>query len=466
MEEENLGQQEQTEVISEDNANTDEETLQDEINKWEEIAEFSKRMLKKISKAIVDLITLFINPYTWLIIISVVLIIGIFSFSQVVGPPSFSVECSDNGVPKIETVEDDYKVNAIYSYLVNNSKISKEVAGYIALYSKDNYYNYKKSYYKFPIRNTLITIPEFENQYDCDTYCLFELVNRNAFPDGVTLGLYNFSGEDSYNLIQRAVIEKTSWEDSSVQLAILKITLENKGINTVEQAAQFLKQELTGADIDYYKEKSKQLSETLKTGDITGCVSMGTGRGIGRVDGGGAIDTGAFGALDMSSLIDFLESYNSSKIIYTKGQTGEMQATQEMIAAKLLAEEKGGKDPIGNLYSSCDRNVATALKAMEIDVNFPWGAVRHQIQYMESQPTKWAKVSNEQRASGDVVTWGTGHIAIYGINSSGQEMFYQASHYDYLPFKSKAPPTSYQGDNFGPNGSFRQIQYWRYLGNE
>ena len=54
------------------------------------------------------------------------------------------------------------------------------------------------------------------------------------------------------------------------------------------------------------------------------------------------------------------------------------------------------------VLASCDRFVATILRATGADPTYPWGAVANQLDYMQSSP-KWEMVSCQDRLPGDVL---------------------------------------------------------------
>lgn len=62
--------------------------------------------------------------------------------------------------------------------------------------------------------------------------------------------------------------------------------------------------------------------------------------------------------------------------------------TELYVAVKDILDSLPTHDPIPNLYSSCDRGVATAVRAAGADDNFSWGACGSQIEYANGSE-KW-----------------------------------------------------------------------------
>ena len=425
---------------------------QETVQKTKNTFEVFKKMLHFIKAVIMA----FTTPAFWIILFAIILLYILVSLSYVVGPLKFGSVCSDNGAPSIERVEAERKSSVIGGYLSADEYISKDSAAYLAQLAE----KYKNNF------SMQTGVPN-----GCSTKCLQEKMLKGDNLDNVKLGPFKLSGANAQALITRAIAENKEWTDSSVQLATLKVLLSNEGRknnsaigqdnktkDSIKQINKLLGLQSNGKDVEEYAKKTKEFLKNIK-GDISGCVQMGTGKGKGRTEGGSATDNSGFGgSIDASGLIAFLESFCSEHKISTPGSFGAEQATDAMKEAKRMAEEKGGADPSGNIYSSCDRLAATGMKNF-VDPDFPWGNVAAQVNYMESNPSKYQKVSNCERQSGDIITWSTGrnghgHIAIFGVNQQGQEMVYQASFKDYLPYKSKAFDCNYSGGG-------RTIQYWR-----
>jgi len=107
---------------------------------------------------------------------------------------------------------------------------------------------------------------------------------------------------------------------------------------------------------------------------------------------------------------------------------GMQQSTDGYRQARIIAEQRTSADGIRNLFSSCDRFVATMLRATGVDPNFPWGYTGTQWNYLNQSPN-WERVSCQNRQAGDVViTQGRGHIVLYLGVIEGQSTFADASY--------------------------------------
>jgi hypothetical protein len=107
---------------------------------------------------------------------------------------------------------------------------------------------------------------------------------------------------------------------------------------------------------------------------------------------------------------------------------GMQESTDGYRQARIIAEQRTTADPIRNLFSSCDRFVATMLRATGVDPNFPWGYTGTQWNYLNQSPL-WRRVSCQERQAGDVViTQGRGHIVLYLGVVEGRSTFADASY--------------------------------------
>lgn len=389
--------------------------------------------LRDIFKLIMDLLSFIVSPHGLIIIATIVLCFLVYEGSKVVGPISFKEYCNEDGVPDIKNIEKEYKLGAIAGYFVKNNAMSSEVASYLALTLENADWE------------------KIEGSTCEDTECLYKELTQNIMmgnPNVIKIGPLGLSGTEALKLVVRAKNSKKEWLNKELQLIYIKEkVLKENNINDEKRAKEGIKnvsrlfgKTLSEAELNEELAKAKEFAENNKV-SLGGCVSMGQGGNKSRQDGGEARD-GSIASLDMSNLITFLESVCLENLVSANGTNGASLATPEMIEGKNLAEEKGGSGH-ANWYASCDRLVAMALKAVEVDIEFPWGSASYnQIEYLKSSP-KWEEISCEERQSGDIIHWGKvgsghGHIAIYGVNDKGEEREYQASYKSYIPRKTAA----------------------------
>lgn len=413
------------------------------------------RGVRKTGKAILGFFGFLANaiatlctPIGLVLILLLIIVWATVSGNFVYGPIEFSNVCNDNGTPKVQNLEGEEREGAIYSYFIDRIGVSKEAAAYIAeLENKNNY-------------DKVIGA----NSKDCDTDCLIALSLDPKYKDKLSLGAFNLRGDDAYNLLMKSKDSGVDWTDPSLQLDVVaeKVSgiMPDKGTilkdpmqaeKAIKEIAALFGRELSKNELNRAKDKVKKKSKTVEEGKVQ-CVTMGSGQGRSRLVGGSATDTSGtnftnFDGLDFDDIVSFMNSFVEDHIVqppiigYTKSGapirgTGIENANQNYIKAKRKAEQVGGKDS-DQYWASCDRFVATVIKAMEIDVNFPWGGAANQMNYMQNSKC-WGQVNLSDIDSGDVVTWtpvaniydGHGHIGIFA-----DDHFYEASYGYKYPHK-------------------------------
>lgn len=422
-------------------------------NKAIQTAKKIKQLIVNISKLIMNLLSFIASPMGLITTILLVLVLVIHSGSYILGPIQFSNVCNENGTPKIEGLEGEERNGAMYGYFEERLGVSREAAIYIAkLENKNGYGNI-----------------EGANSENCDLDCLIGISLDPERKEKLKIGAFGISGDDAYELLIKAKDMGKDWKDPAVQLDIVAEKISNAGVDKVnilkdpmqsEQAiktiAEIFGRTLSNTELNNIKKEVEE--EAKKTKDDKNeikCVTMGSGLGKSRIHGGSAYDTSGglyanFEGLDFTDIVTFMNSFATDKpvhppIVGYKGNkpiygTGPENANAEYIAARKKAEEKSGTSG-GNYYASCDRFVATVVKAMEIDINFPWGGAATQINYMRNSKC-WGEVNLNDIESGDIVGWnpagkniydGHGHVGIYADNH-----FYEASYGWKYPHKWKA----------------------------
>ena len=294
------------------------------------------------------------------------------------------------------------------------------------------------------------------------------------------MGAWKLKGDNAKKVLEAAVKSKVNWNKSEAQMqgiisAINKSkdkTLTNTDgevSDSIKAVNNLLNIQMSDSDVEKLNEEIKNSAKSIEE-KVQKVKRIGQGNCLGRTEGGKAledencsgVDDGNGGSIDSSDLIDFLEEYSLSTRIDVS-DSGASRATDKMKAGKRKAQENGGADPLGELYASCDRLVAAALKATKIDTSYPWGNVRAQDAYVRSHPEKWKQVNPKDRKSGDVIIWlggGVEHTAIFGVNKAGKKMVYQASYQQYIPHKAETSDNNYDPDLMVG----ATMTYWRYVG--
>lgn len=373
------------------------------IKEFKEKLSYFKKF--KILKPLIYFLLFLISPQGLIFLLATLILTLSFSFAYVFGPVNNENLCLESGVPNLSSFEEDKQEEVLIGYFGGENNISKISAGYLATIIGKNP-NWHKS------KN----IPQ-----NCDSKCLLELYNKNKFVN-ITLGPIDLKGTKAKRLLERAVNSNKEWYDEEIYLSTIKnlvnelsskkysIKDEKKKRQAIKDLSNYFNKPLNNKQIQDLLKSIEEKTKEIK-GDITGCVSMGKGGNKGRLDGGGAKDSNVkSGNLNLEDLLELLESYHTEQKILVHGSYGENLATPEMIEVKRIAMEKDTSadgEGLKRLYASCDRNVAMALKATEIDTSFPWGNVAMQVRYMETHPQLWQEVHNKcDRQSGDIITWG------------------------------------------------------------
>lgn len=427
-------------------------------------AQKAKRAVKAFAKTLAKSVGILASPNTWLVMLLVVIVVFVMSFFKVFGPINIQEMCTNEGIPILDELKDDQKEGAFVAYFTERG-ISKEAAIYVASIADITSSNFGESK----------GIPD-----SCDNDCIEEILKDDSKLEQVEIGPYRIKGEYAKTLLTQALEDKSDWRRPERQLPIILNMLNNasakpgseikdpdKGSNVklIDELSDLFGVNLSGKDLSVASNNINKKKNNLN--EIT-CVSMGTGKGRGRMDGGSATDTSGgpladFAGLDMSNLVNFMNSFVTTTRVkapiigYDSNNNpiygyGPEKADPKYIAAKEIAEQNGGKDPGGAIYASCDRFVATTLKAQNIDTNFKWGNAAAQIDYMKAHKC-WQEVDASKPQDGDVVGWYAnpgskcgphGHIAIYAEGN-----LYEASYKDAYPAKSRATNRLTKSDGCG-----------------
>lgn len=282
---------------------------------------------------------------------------------------------------------------------------------------------------------------------------------------GRAIGLIQWDGGRKKNLLDYADSQNKLWSNVTVQLEFLKIELEDdyeanrlidRGFNiagkTVEEYTKIFEESFERAGKPAMESRYKYSRFFIDNFNGAGAVTTG---------GSCLADAGTFDGSDAVSLALSIALPNHASARVSSGdRLGKTLAPAAYKAAKLAAEEKGGKDPWDGLYASCDRLVATVVKNV-YDPDIPWGSTTHQYQYLNGS-SKWMKYTKRSEAQpGDVwITVQNGHVIMYVGQHEGKDATVDASYMDRVASIGNA---SYLTENM-VDTSGRKYVGFRYIG--
>lgn len=162
---------------------------------------------------------------------------------------------------------------------------------------------------------------------------------------------------------------------------------------------------------------------------VTGDPPYGTGTVAVSTDGGSTcVGDGVGGGVLGGDIVTVAQgiAWPDGRKVTCCGGSGRDVSMPGYLTAKASAQQKGGVDPIANLFASCDRFVATVLKNT-VDTGVPWGSSDTQYAYFAGSP-KWASRTGALQP-GDILTT-NGHILIYlkpGLVAQSSYLSYTAT---------------------------------------
>lgn len=438
----------------------------DEDSKTEKIkhtAEVAQRNLQRAGRALMHLVKLVLNPIFWIIIAVLIIIAFIASTQSIVGKTDYNIECDSQGVGgvSLDSDADDFtRQSAIASWLTSTpfditggKPLNREQAmGIMGNLMEESY-----GANNFAIQND----HSKEKWKTCDNNCVLAWGNA----DGKGIGIVQWDTGRRIKLVKFAISEGTQWHDLNTQLKYLKSEMDS-GYDS-DQLVKGGFHDMTKSIDEYTKIWNVWFERSGASGTPAGdnprikkandFAALYTG-GSGGSSGGGLSSNclgGGMGSVDTSNLIQLAiasawPNRNDSLGSCPQGYTncGLSFAKPEYIAAKEAAEAATGQDPLRGLFASCDRYVATMLRATGTDPNFPWGDTGLQGNYLRNNKNGWQKISCQDRQPGDVL-WRPGHIMLYLGNVNGKDSLGSASHKERT---AAINPVSCSGSRFNADG--------------
>lgn len=382
------------------------------------------------------------NPITWIIIALVIIILLGITVYQVLGRNENADGCygiGDTSGVNVGDAGDSWEENApmIADWLTTTNFEAlggqpmsvEQAAGVIGNMRQES-----------SVLPTTVQAGRFES--DVSNQFVIDLGSGNG---GQAIGLIQWDSDRRYELANWVDSRGGHWSDLDLQLEFLKLELEGTGPTGTYNRDQVLAHGFDDPNetVEHYTEAwelgftragKPMLENRIEYAhEFLDMYSPGNNGSIGSGRGGACLRNS--GGADMSDAIALAVSMSypteAESRVPSGDPWGQRHALPAYVEAKREAEATaGGPDPMGDLYASCDRLVATVVRLF-MDPNMPWGATQHQYQYLESHPD-WQRYDTKSEAEpGDVwVTTGPGHIVLYLGDVDGRDMISHASYMD------------------------------------
>lgn len=390
--------------------------------------------------------TLIFNPITWVLVLLMLLITIGFAGGQILGKSDFAKNCSPQGDTQVSgeiTMSKDVmeRANAVADWLTSNKfkfmgnkpMTKEQAAGIVGNWSQEG------GVTPTAFQPNSISNPDYYKS--CDNDCVLAIGGGG----GRAIGFMQWDSGRRVGLVNHAKSLKKNWYDPNVQLDWLRVEADGaelggysrnfKDCKDAESCAIAFCKDIERAGVPEMQNRTSFAKKFLAQykGGGGNSSSMGDATESGNV-GTCSADNNDDGGIDASSTVKLAieiayptSEYSKSN---TNGGTGGPQALPGYKKAKELAEKNGGKDPMPGLYASCDRFVATIMKATKSDTEIPWGSTSEQYAYFQKSP-KWKEVKCADRKPGDVIiTKQNGHIMLYLGKVKGQDSLASASYMD------------------------------------
>lgn len=435
--------------------------VQETTRKLKQAAENAKAAAAGIQSTFSAVVTLVSNPIFWLVTAGILVITlvatSVIAGTQVIGRNENSDGCvstsSGSGVKAQASPDETATANSIagwatstsFAFLGNKPMTVNQIAGIIGNWSQESRLN------PAIIQGGGTASSNSE-------------VKAMGSVGGRAVGLAQWDSGRRTKLAEYAESKGSIWSDINTQLDYFKHELDGpEGANLIaggfndqsksaEDLTQIFMEKFERAGDPHMENRTTAAKKFLETynGGYSGATGGSCLMAKGSVNTSDAVQL----AISMS-----LPTAEASKVSPSDPH-GVSLAKAEYKAGKARAQEKGGKDPMPDLYASCDRFVATVVKNTT-DPNIPWGSTSEQQSYLSSSP-KWQKYTKKSEARpGDIwVTQTNGHIIFYVGNYQGRDTIAHASYLDRVAALDYA---FYLNENLVDQGG-RAYYGYRYIG--
>jgi hypothetical protein len=406
--------------------------VQETTRKLQQAAETARNAAAGIQSTFSTVISILANPVFWIataiILVLVVVSTSVIAATQVIGQNENAEGCvstssSGGGVKAQASPDQTATANSIagwltstnFAFLGNKPMTVNQVAGIIGNWSQES----RLDPAIIQGGGTAATNSE---------------VKAMGGVGGRAVGLAQWDSGRRTALAEFAESKGSIWSDINTQLAYFKKELDgSEGANLI--AGGFNDQSKSAEDLTLiFMEKFERAGTPhMKNRNAAAKAFLETYNGgySGSTGGSCLMAKGNINTSDAVQLaISMSYPTSGESKVSPSDSYGVSLAKSEYKAGKAKAQEKGGKDPMPDLYASCDRFVATVVKNTS-DPGIPWGSTTEQQLYLSSSP-KWQKYTKKSEAQpGDIwVTKTNGHIIFYVGNYQGKDTIAHASYLD------------------------------------
>lgn len=468
------------------------EEAKEKVQEVAQKAQAVQHMVQSAQSGLQALISLIINPITWIVILIIALVLAGFSTMQVIGqnenacfvqtdPESGDVENGSGGgttsaeMQKVANQIGTFLMKHKFGFLGNKPMTKEQAAAVVGNAVQESSLNPKSVNSKSKAAGLFQWLPE----YSFLPKTAAEM-NKPWTDVGVQLTYLtrtlNTTEKDAFKIYGQP--EARDFLDSSNKDVAKLANAWAWGYERMGKDEANIKARVDGANdfMKYFKEVPD--SEMPKMGDFWDdkYTSGGAGGAVGGGDTGSGSDSSGGGPaacggdVDNSSIVQLAigmawpKDQRDKSLVTTMADGGESKATPMYDSAKKKAEAEGGKDPM-NLWADCGRFAATVIKNT-VDKEFPWGPTSDQYTYMEQHTDLWKKIGHDKKQAqpGDIIIkggeGGSGHIAIYVGQHDGIDATADASMGQRTGLIGYF---SIYDDNMFGNGA-RQFDLFRYVG--
>jgi hypothetical protein len=438
------------------------EKAKEATRKLKQAADTARNTAAGIQSTFSAVISLVSNPLFWIVTAVIVVLVlagtSIVAASQVIGKNENAEGCiatssSGSGVKAQASPDQTATANSIagwatstsFAFLGNKPMTVNQIAGIIGNWSQESRLN--------PAiiqgGGTASTNAE---------------VKAMGSVGGRAVGLAQWDSGRRTQLADFAESKGSIWSDINTQLEYFKKELDGaEGANLI--AGGFNDQSKTAEDLtQIFMEKFERAGDPHmenRTAAAKAFLTTYNGGYSGSTGGSCLMAKGSVNTSDAVQLaISMSYPTEAQSYVSPSDSHGVTLAKPEYKAGKAKAVEKGGADPMPDLYASCDRFVATVVKNTT-DPNIPWGSTSEQQRYL-STSSKWQQYTKKSEAQpGDIwVTRTNGHIIFYVGNYQGKDMIAHASYLDRVAALGYA---SYLNEDLVDQGG-RAYYGYRYIG--
>lgn len=422
-----------------DDGATEGKSVQDKVQETTAKVQETQVKAQIASNVVQQVVTVFGNPYTWIVIL-VLAVIGAAALQgisgyQVIGRnPNVCKTAEECQLPKCEASSGtfgDLFDGAVGGVTVKGVPISSEQQGNVAKIvaaGRDN------------------GIPDYGIIIAIATSIQESVLKNINYGDRDSLGLFQQRPGTGWGTPEQITDPYKSAEaffgvaDHTNNPGLVDIQgWQSMSLTAAAQAVQ-----RSGHPDAYAPWENEAKAIFAKMGGSAGTASSGDCAGM--AVGGASAD--ATGIVKVATEI----AWPDGRKVGGGSSGGKAQSTPAYISYKKKAEQLGGADGYlgGNLFSSCDRFVATVMRNT-VDPGYPWGPTATQASYLASNPGKWAPRTGALQP-GDVLiaggSGGSGHTLIY----LGNGRVAQASYFSYTATASN--------ENWAPSASGNYSTPW------